>query len=140
MQTKNILIAVVALIVVLFITVQLAREYGYQEGFSTAEQKCLSGQLSESQAALKSFSDAAERAAQRADAASQQLSQQLAARQTQDEQTTRNIKNALKKTAATRVNCVYDADSMRELIAARERATAAAASGISHTLSAAAAP
>lgn len=62
--------------------------------------------------------------------ASERLAQQINARQEADEQSTEAIRDTLKKTAANRVNCVFDADVMRQLAAARERAATAATAGL----------
>lgn len=62
-------------------------------------------------------------------AADAALRDMLATRGAIDTQTTRDLKNALAKTAGSRADCRFDDDSMRQLKAARDRAASAAASG-----------
>ena len=65
-----------------------------------------------------------------ANTASQALGQTISARQQADAKTTREIRNVLNSTASQRAGCLFDADSMRQLDAARERAATAATSGV----------
>ncbi len=140
MKVKYIVLIAAVLFALLFITVEFAREYGYQEGLSDAKLECLENQLSDSKQALNSFTKAADLAAERVRQADRSLSERIAEQEQRDEQTTRDIKNALKKTAADRVKCVFDDDSMQQLAAARDRATAAVTGGINGHLSGAATP
>jgi hypothetical protein len=68
-------------------------------------------------------------------AASKSMREALALRGAQDNKTTQEIKNALAKTASSRVGCRFDDDVMRNLDAARIRAAAAAAGGIRPSVS-----
>ncbi|WP_431222219.1 hypothetical protein ACQ86O_17850 [Serratia sp. L9] len=140
MKVKYIVLITAVLFLLLFTTVEFAREYGYQEGLNEARQECLRNQLSDSQQALNSFTQAANQAAERVRLADRALSERIAEQELRDEQTTRDIKNALKKTASDRVNCVFDDDSMQQLAAARDRATAAVTGGINGHLSGTATP
>lgn len=140
MKVKYIVLIAAVLFALLFITVEFAREYGYQEGLSDAKLECLENQLSDSKQALNSFTKAADLAAERVRQADRSLSERIAEQEQRDEQTTRDIKNALKKTAADRVKCVFDVDSMQQLAAARDRATAAVTGGINGHLSGTATP
>ena len=63
-------------------------------------------------------------------AASKSMREALALRSAQDSKTTQEFKNALAKTAGSRVGCRFDDDVMRNLTEARDRAAAAAAGGI----------
>ncbi|AFJ01994.1 hypothetical protein Q7C_825 [Methylophaga frappieri] len=56
-------------------------------------------------------------------------------RQAYDEITTKTLQEVLDETAALRAACVYDADVMRQLEDARQRAAAAAASGFDGAVS-----
>ena len=57
------------------------------------------------------------------------------ARETYDQQTTKEIRNALSRTATTRIRCNFDDDIMQQLAAARNRANEAATIGIEYPLS-----
>ena len=61
-----------------------------------------------------------------------------AARLEADNKFSQEFKDALKPTAASRAGCVFPADVMRQLTAARDRAAKAAASGIAGGVPAAA--
>lgn len=67
-----------------------------------------------------------------AGAASQAMRQAIALRVRHDEQTTKEFRDALKASAGSRAGCVFSADVMRQLAAARDRAAAAAAGGVRH--------
>lgn len=54
-----------------------------------------------------------------------------------DDKSTQELKNALQKTAAERVGCRFDADSLRLLDDARTRAIDAATGGLRHSAAAA---
>ena len=62
----------------------------------------------------------------------------VAARLEADNKFLQEFKDALKPTAASRAGCVFPADVMRQLAAARDRAAKAAASGIAGGVPAAA--
>lgn len=66
--------------------------------------------------------------------ASKAMREALTTRTAQDTKTTTELKNALAKTAGSRIGCRFDDDVMRNLTAARERAAAAAAGGIRNTV------
>lgn len=57
------------------------------------------------------------------------------AREAYDQQTTKEMRNALSRTANTRINCQFDTDVMQQLVTARDRANQAATSGIEYPLS-----
>jgi phage shock protein A len=61
--------------------------------------------------------------------ASAGLRKTMSARAAQDQQFSKEFRNALKASAAARAGCRFDDDSVRQLGAARDRAAAAAASG-----------
>lgn len=65
-----------------------------------------------------------------ANAAGRRLAEQTARREEHDNQTTRELRDALAKTADRRVRCVFDADVMQQLARARDRAAQAAATGL----------
>ncbi|WP_445364858.1 hypothetical protein ACJJIQ_09120 [Microbulbifer sp. ANSA003] len=69
-----------------------------------------------------------------ANAAGQRLAAQTAQRAALDNQTTQELRNALAKTADSRVRCVFDLDVMQSLAAARDRAAQAAATGLDESL------
>lgn len=63
----------------------------------------------------------------------------LALRMSHDEQTTKEFKDALRASAASRAGCVFPADVMRQLATARDRAAEAATGGVQHQVPGAAA-
>lgn len=69
-----------------------------------------------------------------ANVASAELRAQTAARGEFDLRTSKELKDALIKSAGTRAGCRYDVVSLRLLEAARERANKAAASGVLDTV------
>ncbi|EPA9110272.1 hypothetical protein ACQ711_001137 [Serratia liquefaciens] len=103
---------------------------GRRQGVSDGRLECSKGQTQQAADALNQFIAGAKALTAQANAASQQLAQQIAGRAAADDQSTREIRDALKKTAPNRVNCVFDADVMRQLIAAQQRAAAATTNGV----------
>lgn len=75
-----------------------------------------------------------------AGAASKAMRGAIAKRAAQDAQTTQEFKDALTPTADSRAGCVFPADVMRQLAAARDRAAQTAAFGVRGALPAASAP
>lgn len=69
-----------------------------------------------------------------ANTASQALQLAITARTEADARSTKELKNALRSTAGSRVGCVFDDGVLRQLEQARSRAAQAAASGIRTTL------
>ncbi|HIH9790344.1 TPA: hypothetical protein ACYU9X_000861 [Klebsiella pneumoniae] len=104
---------------------------GYERGAGDVRLEVALQKTREAGDALNQFIDGARQLTAEANKASNALAAQVAARQTADEQSTREIKDALKKTASQRVMCVFDDDVMRLLREARQRAATAAADGIS---------
>ena len=124
------LLGVLAVCLALGATWLLGSSTGYQLGFAEGQAKsqssCHSAQLQELHAVL----DTTASLTAAANTASQALGQTISARQQADAKTTREIRNALNSTASQRAGCLFDADSMRQLAAARERAATSAAGGI----------
>ncbi|MEI7250282.1 hypothetical protein [Pectobacterium versatile] len=103
---------------------------GKREGRSAAQLEQSRTETQQAAGALNDFIAGTRELTANANLASQQLAQQINARQAADEQSTEAIRAALKKTANSRVICVFDADVMQQLEAARERAAVAATTGI----------
>lgn len=103
------------------------RLLGNAEGHAQATQQCLAQQITRQTALLNEI----ENVTRDAKTASIALHNTIAERQKADEQTTREIRHALKQTANQRIECVLPADVMQQLHAARERANAAATGGVS---------
>lgn len=99
---------------------------GYDRGHAAAQDACRQADLASLQAVIASTRGLAEAA----HAASQKLGQTISARQQADAKTTREIRDALAATAGSRAGCVFDTGVMQHLAAARDRAAAAAASGL----------
>ncbi|MEG8642153.1 hypothetical protein U4Q25_10135 [Klebsiella pneumoniae] len=104
---------------------------GYERGAGDVRLEVASQKVREAGDALNQFIAGARQLTAEANQASNALAAQVAARQTADEQSTREIKDALKKTASQRVMCVFDDGVMQLLREARQRAAAAAADGLS---------
>ncbi|HDU4846517.1 hypothetical protein ACYCAO_14600 [Klebsiella pneumoniae] len=104
---------------------------GYERGAGDVRLEVANQKTREAGDALNQFIEGAKQLTAEANKASNVLAAQVAARQTADEQSTREIKDALKKTASQRVMCVFDDDVMRLLREARQRAATAAADGLS---------
>lgn len=103
---------------------------GRKQGVFEARLECSRGQTRQAADALNQFIAGAKELTAQANAASQQLAQQIADRAAADNQSTREIRDALKKTADRRVNCEFDADVMQQLAAAQQRAATATTNGI----------
>ena len=103
---------------------------GKDAGRKSAELEMSRAETQQAANALNDFIAGARELIANANLASQQLAQQINARQAADEQSTEAIRAALKKTANSRVTCVFDDDVMQQLTAARERAASAATTGI----------
>lgn len=104
---------------------------GYERGAGDVRLEVANQKTREAGDALNQFIDGAKQLTAEANQASNALAAQVAARQAADEQSTREVKNALKKTASQRVMCVFDDDVMQLLREARQRAATAAADGLS---------
>ncbi|MGS4242435.1 hypothetical protein [Serratia marcescens] len=102
----------------------------YLKGKSDAQLEYAQEKTREAGDALNQFIAGARQLTAEANQASNALAAQVAARQTADEQSTRELRNALKKTASQRVMCVFDDDVMQQLHDARQRATTAATDGL----------
>lgn len=104
---------------------------GYERGAGDVRLEVANQNTREAGDALQKFIDGAKLLTAEANKAGNALAAQVAARQAADQQSTREIKDALKKTASQRVMCVFDDDVMRLLREARQRAATAAADGLS---------
>lgn len=104
---------------------------GYERGAGDVRLQVANQKTREAGDALRKFIDGAKLLTAEANKAGNALAAQVAARQAADQQSTREIKDALKKTASQRVMCVFDDDVMRLLREARQRAATAAADGVS---------
>ncbi|MGR9068632.1 hypothetical protein [Klebsiella pneumoniae] len=104
---------------------------GYERGAGDVRLEVANQKTREAGYALSQFIAGAKQLTAEANKASNALAAQVAARQAADEQSTREVKNALKKTASQRVMCVFDDDVMQLLREARQRAATAAADGLS---------
>jgi hypothetical protein len=88
-------------------------------------------------AQLTAILDNSKNLAAEAVAASKAMRGLIALRTQSDALTTKDLQDALAKTAGNRVNCRFDDDVMHQLDAARNRATKAAAGGLRSTVPAA---
>lgn len=111
-------------------TVWAIHSIGYKSGVVDTQLVHSRAETQQAAGALNDFIAGTRELTANANLASQQLAQQINARQAADEQSTEAIRAALKKTASSRVLCMFDADVMQQLEAARERAAVAATTGI----------
>lgn len=102
----------------------------YSEGLAAGRLECSKEKTQQAADALNQFIAGAKELTAQANQASTLLSQQIDARQLADEKSTEAIREALKKNAASRAGCKFDAGVMQELDGARERAATAASSGL----------
>lgn len=109
-------------------------QWGQAKGVSTEAAACATVQIAGLSKALRDIRQAADEA----NAASLAIGRQISARQQADNKATQELRDALHRTAAERVDCVFDDGVMRALAAARNRANAAAASGVDSAVPAAA--
>ncbi|GKL08843.1 hypothetical protein NUBL21990_43610 [Klebsiella pneumoniae] len=112
-------------------TLWLIWHQGYERGAGDVRLEVANQKTREAGDALNQFIAGARQLTAEANKASNALAAQVAARQTADEQSTRELKDALKKTASQRVKCVFDDGVMQLLREARELAATAAADGLS---------
>lgn len=105
------------------------RDDAYSEGLAAGRLECSKEQTQQAADALNQFIAGAKQLTAQANQASTLLSQQIDARQLADEKSTEAIREALKKNAASRAGCRFDADVMQELTRAREQAATTATSG-----------
>ncbi|BCH42365.1 hypothetical protein KAM260_02560 [Klebsiella pneumoniae] len=113
----------------LAVAVWYIRDDAYSEGLAAGRLECSRGQTQQAADALNQFIAGAKQLTAQANQASTLLSQQIDARQLADEKSTEAIREALKKNAASRVGCRFDAGVMQELARAREQAATTATSG-----------
>ncbi|HAV2045375.1 TPA: hypothetical protein JHJ56_003009 [Raoultella ornithinolytica] len=103
---------------------------GYERGEADVRLEVANQKTQQAADSLNQFIDGARQLTAQANQASTLLAQQINARQQADEKSTEAIREALKKNAAIRAGCRFDADVMQELAGARERAATAASSGL----------
>ncbi len=107
---------------------------GYRNGETAADARHDKAAVAELRAILKTNAEQTDQANQ----ASAELRGLIASIDRRDSRTSKELHDALQKTAADRAGCRFDDDSLRLLDAARERAAAAAALGLRRTAPAAA--
>ena len=112
------------------VTVWMIHSSGYEQGVADTQLTQSRAETQQAAGALNDFIAGTRELTANANLASERLSQQINARQTADEQSTEAIRAALKKTAVSRVTCVFDADVMQQIATARERAASAATTGL----------
>lgn len=112
------------------VTVWMIHSSGYEQGVADTQLTQSRAETQQAARALNDFIAGARELTANANLASERLSQQVNARQAADEQSTEAIRAALKKTAVSRVTCVFDDDVMQQIAAARERAASAATTGL----------
>jgi len=111
---------------VLGLAVRWAANAQYERGWSDARSQCQQAALSEYERLL--HESAASIAA--AHAQSQTINRALAERQRASAKTAKDLRDALIATQTERTDCVFDADSLRHVEAARHRAARSVVTGI----------
>ncbi|EAP1480019.1 hypothetical protein JMI38_001794 [Salmonella enterica] len=102
---------------------------GYERGEADVRLEVANQKTQQAADSLNQFIAGTRQLTAQANQASTLLAQQINARQLADEKSTEAIREALKKNAASRVGCRFDADVMQELARAREQAATTATSG-----------
>lgn len=102
------------------------QQLGYSDGHAQATQDCLQQHVTRHSQTLADISNAADTARK----ANLAMNNSISQRREADEQTTRELRHALKQTADQRITCVLPDDVMQQLDAARMRANRAATGGI----------
>jgi len=105
-------------------------QQGYERGAAAVRLDVANQKTQQAGDALNQVIDGTRQLTAQANQASTLLAQQINARQQADEKSTEAIREALKKNAASRIHCVFDADIMQELARAREQAATTATSGL----------
>lgn len=116
--------------VLIAVSVWMIHSSGYEQGVADTQLTQSRAETQQAAGALNDFIAGARELTANANLASERLSQQVNARQVADEQSTEAIRAALKKTAVSRVTCVFDDDVMQQIATARERAASAATTGL----------
>ena len=122
--------ALLVLLIVALLAVGGGYWLGLREGKSDAQATADSLQVE----SLTKVLNATDELIRGANQASADLRSQTAARATADIKTTKELKDALSKSAGSRAGCRYDVVSLRLLEDARERANTAAATGVLNTV------
>jgi len=110
---------------VLGLAVRWAANAQYERGFTDARSQCQQAVVDEYERLLRDSSDAI----RAAHAQSQTINRALAERQRASEKTAKDLRDALSATQTERAHCVFDADSLRHVEAARTRAAQSVVTG-----------
>jgi len=127
-MTNPFSLSTVALVVLIGTLAGLSTGYmvGHEQGIASERAKNDADQVQKLSGLVASF----ETLIAASNATSQAMRAALTARQTQDDRSTKEFKDALAKTADKRTDCRFDDDVMQQFSIARQRAAASAASGI----------
>ena len=117
-------------VLIVLISSGLSYFAGYMRGYSNGVRNTRLAASSQAVTDLNSIIANHKQLIVEANAAGRALAKQTALREQHDNQTTKELRDALAKTATQRVHCVFSADVMRELTSARDRAAQAAATGL----------
>ncbi|MBX9935044.1 MAG: DUF2570 domain-containing protein [Burkholderiaceae bacterium] len=123
-----------ALALVCLLTALAALTAGYWRGHRDGQAATVARQDAQTVQDLSAQLTAHADLIEQSGAASRRLRQAMAQREQADQKTTKELRNALSKTADSRTGCVFPADVMRSLANAQTRAAQAAASGIGRAL------
>ncbi|MDO5290225.1 MAG: hypothetical protein Q4F13_11405 [Pseudomonadota bacterium] len=127
-----------AIALLAFLLALAAGAVGFWRGDLAGQAKARAAQDAQTVQQLTRVLDEHQALVKQAQEASQALRRAAAARAQADSKTTQELIHALAQTADTRAGCVLPAGVVRQLDAARERAAAAAASGLAGAVPAAA--
>lgn len=125
------IIRILGVITFYVLSVLVAQNYGYNNGYAVAVQECQRADIKK----LNDVIDGTKQLVADANHASLLLGKTINERKTFDVTATQEIRRALSTTAHLRVNCIVPDDVMHKLAAARARANTAATSGINSSVS-----
>jgi len=119
-------LGVVGISAVMALCMRWALNTQYERGFADARAQCQQAVVDDYERLLRESADVIASA----HAQSQTINRALAERQRASAKTVKDLRDALSATQTDRVDCVFDADSVRHVEAARERAARSVVTGI----------
>lgn len=125
-SNKSYLLLGIALIVAVFGVYRL----GIKDGKATAKQEYTELQAKQAVDTLNQFIEGTKQLTQAANAASKALAEQIVERKLYDEESTKALQDALKRSANSRSTCVFDDNVLQLIDNARNNAVRATTSGI----------
>lgn len=128
-NNKSYLLLGIALIVTIFGAYRL----GIKDGKATAKQEYTELQAKQAVDTLNQFIEGTKQLTQAANDASKALSEQIVERKLYDEESTKSLQDALKRSANSRSTCLFDDNVLQLIDNARNNAVRATTSGITRS-------